>query len=67
MPAYLFLRSISDINECEILNGGCDHNCANSEGSYNCSCLADFVLGIDGKSCACSEGYGTRDNITCEG
>ena len=27
------------------------HNCANLEGSYECSCLEGFVLEIDGRSC----------------
>ena len=28
----------SDINECDVLNGGCDQKCDNNDGSYSCSC-----------------------------
>ncbi|XP_078571570.1 uncharacterized protein LOC144859154 [Branchiostoma floridae x Branchiostoma japonicum] len=27
-----------DINECSSNNGGCDHNCENTVGSYDCTC-----------------------------
>lgn len=41
----------ADINECEVSNGGCDHNCTNTDGSYVCSCIDGFVLGGDNRSC----------------
>ena len=28
----------SDINECDVLNGGCGQKCDNNDGSYSCSC-----------------------------
>ena len=44
-PTYMFIH-ISDINECtgEYYNGGCDHTCTNSEGSYGCVCNAGYEL-----------------------
>ncbi len=33
-----------DIDECVVLNGGCEHNCTNQEGSYECSCRDGFAL-----------------------
>ncbi|XP_022086769.1 fibrillin-1-like [Acanthaster planci] len=41
-----------DVNECLVQNGGCDHACVNTRGSYRCDCSAGFVLQSDGKSCA---------------
>ena len=41
----------SDINECDTSNGGCDHNCSNSIGSYKCSCDAGYKLADDEHSC----------------
>ena len=43
-----------DINECSDDNGGCDHTCTNTVGSY---------------SCGCNDGYelDTEDEHTCIG
>jgi hypothetical protein len=41
----------SDIDECADGNGGCDHTCTNSEGSYTCSCDDGWILGEDGMTC----------------
>lgn len=35
-----------------IMNGGCDTQCTNSEGSYECSCSEGYALMPDGRSCA---------------
>ena len=40
-----------DINECDELNGGCQHNCTNANGSYSCSCNTDYRLNDDGHNC----------------
>ena len=40
-----------DINECELNNGGCDHNCTNQIGSFLCSCDPGYVLDGDGLAC----------------
>ena len=43
---------ISDINECESNNGGCQHNCSNNVGSFQCSCLPGHTLNSDGFQCS---------------
>ena len=35
---------ISDINECNNNNGGCNQLCRNSFGSYHCECSVGFKL-----------------------
>ncbi len=42
---------ISDINECLFNNGGCEQTCADSVGSFNCSCEAGYQLSSDSTSC----------------
>uniref|UniRef100_A0A3Q3LQZ7 Metalloendopeptidase n=1 Tax=Mastacembelus armatus TaxID=205130 RepID=A0A3Q3LQZ7_9TELE len=34
----------SDINECSKENGGCQHECVNTFGSYSCQCRSGFML-----------------------
>jgi uncharacterized protein YegL len=41
----------SNVNECRFNNGGCQHQCRDTEGSYQCACLNGFNLSPDGKSC----------------
>ena len=36
--------SFSDINECDDSNGGCQHNCVDSDGSYSCTCRNGYDL-----------------------
>ncbi|XP_030636570.1 growth arrest-specific protein 6 [Chanos chanos] len=33
-----------DVNECSKRNGGCDHECNNTMGSYRCSCYQGYKL-----------------------
>ncbi|XP_035689592.1 von Willebrand factor D and EGF domain-containing protein-like [Branchiostoma floridae] len=40
-----------DINECLRENGGCEHVCTNTEGSFQCSCDAAYILSENGFSC----------------
>ncbi|CAG2256352.1 Fibulin-2 [Mytilus edulis] len=40
-----------DINECTMRNGGCNHICKNSIGSYQCDCKNGFYLASDRKTC----------------
>ena len=42
---------LSDINECENNNGGCDHNCSNLIGSFECSCREGYELDEDKLTC----------------
>lgn len=46
------ITTISDIDECTIMNGGCDTHCTNSEGSYECSCSEGYALMPDLRTCA---------------
>ena len=41
----------TDINECATGNGGCEQNCNNTVGSYDCSCNVGFQLGNDYHAC----------------
>nr|XP_029726132.1 uncharacterized protein LOC109432373 [Aedes albopictus] len=40
-----------DTNECIRTNGGCQHHCINSDGSFYCSCKYGFKLDADKHSC----------------
>ena len=40
-----------DINECEDDNGGCSHNCTNTDGSFECSCNDGYELDNNGATC----------------
>lgn len=42
---------VADINECAVNNGGCQMECCNKVGSYQCKCPKGFKLGPDGKKC----------------
>ena len=44
---FIFL----DIDECLINNGGCQHHCHDSDGSYTCSCSNGYQLNSDGHTC----------------
>lgn len=46
-----FLYAWTDINECDTQNGGCQHICMNTEGSYSCQCRSGFILKQDKHSC----------------
>lgn len=41
----------TDRNECGLANGGCEHVCTNTDGSYDCSCNSGFQLGSNGRTC----------------
>ena len=45
------LGSHADVDECAINNGGCDHYCNNTMGSFECNCMTGFSLAVDGSSC----------------
>ena len=41
----------TDIDECEVDNGGCQHKCVNTDGSFQCQCKQGFQLLADNKNC----------------
>ncbi|XP_062609553.1 uncharacterized protein LOC134271352 [Saccostrea cucullata] len=46
-----------DIDECKV-TGTCEHNCTNTEGSFECGCAIGYTLQNDGKSCeVCIDGF----------
>ena len=51
MQSYSII--LLDVNECEILNGGCEQTCTNTIGSYHCSCntTALYKLHLDKHAC----------------
>ena len=38
------INFVLDINECSTNNGGCEHNCVNTIGSFTCSCNTGYSL-----------------------
>jgi len=43
--------NVTDINECVVNNGGCQHECCNTPGSFTCSCPPGYQLTADGRHC----------------
>ena len=41
----------TDMDECSYENGGCSHDCTNTENSFYCSCPNGYFLGEDMKTC----------------
>ena len=41
-----------DVDECQILKGGCQHKCENTNGSYDCLCNEGFFKDGNGKTCS---------------
>ena len=41
----------TDVDECATNNGGCDHYCTNTIGSFVCSCYPGYTLDVDGRTC----------------
>lgn len=61
MIEFIFLL---DFNECQLNNAGCEHICANSEGSYNCDCRKGFKLKDD--KFGCEGKFGIRSLFALE-
>ena len=40
-----------DIDECATNNGGCGQNCANTDGSFECSCNTGYTLAANNLNC----------------
>lgn len=41
----------TDVDECLVLNGTCEHICINTQGSFQCLCRSGYQLHIDGHTC----------------
>lgn len=41
----------ADIDECRLNNGGCDHVCRNTVGSFECSCKKGYKLLTNERTC----------------
>lgn len=50
---YWLYNLFSDNNECFRGRGGCQHQCINTLGSFECKCNAGYSLDPDGKKCQC--------------
>ena len=49
-PPHSYSTAI-DTDECALNNGGCQHKCINTDGSYYCSCDTGYDLQQDKLSC----------------
>ena len=48
---FIAMSKISDVNECQASNGGCEQVCNNTDGSFECSCNLGYSLSSDRTSC----------------
>lgn len=53
MFSFLFPITLlsADIDECRLNNGGCDHVCRNTVGSFECSCKKGYKLLTNERTC----------------
>ena len=64
----VYVYPLSDVNECELNNGGCSDYCSNNPGSYSCGCREYADLDPDGRHCTCRPGFiQSDDTVTCDG
>jgi tolkin len=42
---------MKEVDECELLDHGCEHECINTLGGYECSCFIGYELHSDKKTC----------------
>ena len=57
---YVHFIIYVDIDECIQGLDGCDHNCTNTVGSYNCTCMDGYVLEADNHTCIGKDQYVCR-------
>ena len=48
---FLFKLYTIDINECDTNNGGCEQDCINTIGSYQCQCREGYETNNNGINC----------------
>lgn len=47
----VFNYPITEFDECVLIDHGCEHNCINTLGGFECSCKPGYELHSDGKHC----------------
>ena len=47
----VFFNISVDLDECQVVNGGCEHTCVNTYGSYYCECDDGYSLNEDKHTC----------------
>lgn len=48
----IIIRLLSpDLDECAVVNGGCQQGCVNTPGSFHCQCRPGYRLHADGRTC----------------
>ena len=52
---FSLIHQITDINECGLDKGGCDHKCVNKAGWYHCVCEDGYSLQSDNRTCVASK------------
>lgn len=55
-----------DINECRTNNGGCEHNCSNTDYGFSCGCYEGYSLGRDKQSCTDIDECSSAGDNMCE-
>ena len=58
--SFVFYYS-SDVNECDIHLGGCEHVCSNTVGNFICSCFSGFELDPNGLNCSSKKCFYSQD------
>ena len=48
---FINLLVTTDVNACSSNNGNCSQICANTNGSFICSCQIGYILNADGRTC----------------
>ncbi|XP_078687224.1 uncharacterized protein LOC144919610 [Branchiostoma floridae x Branchiostoma belcheri] len=66
------IQVCEDIDECSKNNGGCEHDCVNTVGSYHCTCRTGYQLSgthncTDVDECASLDGGCDHDCVNTEG
>ena len=51
MLYFFFSFCCSDIDECALDTDGCEQDCINTPGSFQCDCFEGFLLSDDNISC----------------
>jgi len=62
------MHNCTEVNECDRNNGGCQYDCINFEGGFECACPEGMFLHTDGKSCVIQcytcENVGSNEECT---